>query len=306
MELKLYVDALTGSIIDESVGKCNRLNNCGYHVSPGMYFKAKGELEIGKHTYSQLPISNSKITFTEPAYSTIPITLYSGSLSGFEHNHFFNYLSALFHPVVAFQLSRKYAIGTSKHWPGATVFWQIDALGNVRTGKIMLYDEVTGKRVKSPVSCINWVHTVLKLPDFRLRQCLFGEHQLCVGTPDQAVGIVESEKTAILMSGLMPDYIWLATGGLHNLNPERCACLKNRKVVLFPDLKAYDQWEKQAKAIQPICRSLVLSDLLEKNATKAERDQGLDLADYLMRRDEQFGWVLTDEGYPAFWDYVAD
>ena len=90
-----------------------------------------------------------------------------------------------------------YRVGTSKHWQGATVFWQIAADGEVRGGKIMLYDRLTGHRVQEPFPHINWVHSVLKLPDFKLTQCFFGEHLLPY-IRDKPVAIVESEKTAIL------------------------------------------------------------------------------------------------------------
>lgn len=48
--------------------------------------------------------------------------------------------------------------------------------------------------------------------EWELPQCLFGEH-LLKKYPNKTVALVESEKTAIICSALMPDYIWLATGG---------------------------------------------------------------------------------------------
>ena len=56
------------------------------------------------------------------------------------------------------------------------------------------------------------------MPDFQLRQYLFGGDQLAGFATGDPAAIVESEKTAILMSALMPDYTWLVTGGLSNLN----------------------------------------------------------------------------------------
>lgn len=59
------------------------------------------------------------------------------------------------------------------------MFWQIDYEGNVRTGKVMLYDCQSGRRVKDE-NCrgrIGWMHSRVEVPDgggFRLRQCLFG------------------------------------------------------------------------------------------------------------------------------------
>ena len=69
-------------------------------------------------------------------------------------------------------------MGTSKHWPGATVFWQVDISGRVRTGKVMLYNPENGRRIKEPHNYITWVHSLLKKENFNLRQCLFSEHLL--------------------------------------------------------------------------------------------------------------------------------
>ena len=33
---------------------------------------------------------------------------------------------------------KRYKVGTSKYWDGATVFWQTDNQNKIRTGKIML------------------------------------------------------------------------------------------------------------------------------------------------------------------------
>ncbi len=96
------------------------------------------------------------------------------------------------------------------------------------------------------------------------------------------MAIVESEKTAIIASAFMPDFIWLATGSLNNLSADKCAVLKGRKVVLFPDLNAFDKWSAKAKELAHIT-SFLVSDLLERNASDAERRDGLDIADYLLK-----------------------
>ena len=56
-----------------------------------------------------------------------------------------------------------YRVGTSRRWGGATVFWQIDRNSNVRAGKIMGYDAVTGHRIKEPFNQVSWVHSVRKV-----------------------------------------------------------------------------------------------------------------------------------------------
>ena len=204
------------------------------------------------------------------------------SLKGYEANNFITYLISLFGEVITGELISKYFVGTSNHWQGATVFWQIDLKGKVRTGKIMLYSPNTGKRVREPHNCITWVHTALKLNDYNLKQSLFGEHLLKDKT--KPVALVESEKTAIIASVYLPQYIWVAVGSISNLKPERCNVLKGRNVALYPDLKAFDKWSEKAKELSHIT-SFVVSDLLERKAPETDKLEGYDLADYLIKFD---------------------
>lgn len=216
---------------------------------------------------------------TKPV-SFITVEILKASLKAHQTNHFVSFLIHLFGAEVASQLVSRYFIATSSHWNGATVFWQIDTRGKVRTGKIMLYNPITGKRIKEPFSHINWVHTVIKQPEFELRQCLFGEHLLSDKT--KPVAIVESEKTAVIASGYLTQFIWLAVGSITNLNAEKCSILKGRNVTLFPDLNGFKQWSSKARELSHLA-TFTVSDLLERKATEAERKQGLDLADYLIR-----------------------
>jgi hypothetical protein len=124
------------------------------------------------------------------------------------------------------------------------------------------------------------VHKVLKLDNFNLKQCLFGEHLL--QDKSKPIAIVESEKTAIIASVYVPDYIWLASGSLSNLNTEKCAVLRGRMLTLFPDIKGFEKWNSKAQELSHIA-TFNVSDLLERNATQEEREKGLDLADYLIR-----------------------
>jgi hypothetical protein len=144
----------------------------------------------------------------------------------------------------------------------------------------MLYDSRTGKRVKKTFSKITWMHTALKLPDFNLSQCLFGEHLLCDNT--KTVAIVESEKTAVIASIYYPEMIWLACGGCGNLSLKLCEPLKGREVVLFPDAGKFDEWTRKANELSTIC-TVSVSTLIEQQATETERKAGFDWADYLVR-----------------------
>lgn len=275
----LYIDTETGEHIHPTVGRCNRESNCGYHYTPKQYFK---DNNISFDTPQPKAYKPRPVTPPQKPVTFIPVDVFKASLKAHEANHFVKFLINLFGVEVASDLISRYFIATSKHWNGATVFWQIDTQGKVRTGKIMLYSPTTGKRVKEPFNHIHWVHKALKQPEFELRQCLFGEHLLIDKT--KPVAIVESEKTAIIASVYLPQFIWVAVGSLTNLNAEKCSVLKGRTVTLFPDLNGFERWSSRAKELSHLAKFTV-SDLLECKATEAEKKQGLDLADYLIRFD---------------------
>lgn len=96
------------------------------------------------------------------------------TLKGCELNKGYLFLCGCLGKENALQLMQHYHLGAFRHWAGATVFWQIDTRGQVRAGKIMLYDPETGKRTKKPFNHIPWVHSLLNRPSYNLRQCLFG------------------------------------------------------------------------------------------------------------------------------------
>jgi hypothetical protein len=220
--------------------------------------------------------------FQSKLVSFIPVEVFKASLKTYETNYFVKFLIDLFGVEVASNLVSNYFIATSEHWKGATVFWQIDTQGKVRTGKIMLYSPTTGKRVKEPFNHIYWAHKAFRNPEFELKQCLFGAHLLIDKT--KPVAIVESEKTAIISSVYLPQFIWVAVGSRTSLNADKCSILKGRTVIIFPDLNVFDEWSSKAKELSHLAKFIV-SDLLERKATQAERKQGLDLADYLIKFD---------------------
>lgn len=96
------------------------------------------------------------------------------------------------------------------------------------------------------------------------------------------VAIVESEKTAIIASLFFPDIHFIATGGLNNLQSEKLRCLAWYRIVLFPDLGAEEKWREKTKEV-PELRNAKVSTWLMNNSTMAEREEGLDIGDWLVR-----------------------
>lgn len=231
-----YIDE-QGNYIADHVGRCDRESKCGYHYKPKDYY-SDNNIERPKPTTQQ---PKDKPVLVPPSFIDFDVAEQTGY--NFEENNFVRFLFNQFNTETANRLVQNFFIGTSNHWQGSTVFWQFDIDLNIRTGKIMLFNAFSGKRIKAPIKCVSWVHSVLSLPDFNLQQCLFGEHQLRKYN-GETIGLVESEKTAVIASGFYPEMIWLATGGKRNNLNRVKELLRGENVVLFPDTDAIDLWNE--------------------------------------------------------------
>lgn len=303
----LYLDGDTNQPINPIVGICNHINSCGYHYTPKQYFidnpptTAARDMVPMRSTANHPPMVTATppmVTVTSKEIGLIPLEYMNRSLS--TGSDFVQFLRNLFKNINGLNQSidevcDRYKLGSTKS--GDVIFWQVDINGKVRTGKIMQYNPATGKRVHNASGAIDWVHNKLKragtVPqDFNLRQCYFGEHLLSVH-PDKTIAIVEAEKTAVITSVLMPQYIWIAAGNINGLTLDKSAVLKGRSVILFPDLSselparptAFVQWSKRAAEIRQAygCK-VVVSDILERIASDEEKENGLDIADYLIKQ----------------------
>ena len=272
----LYIDAETGEPLHSTVGKCDRSDNCGHHYSPKQYF-ADNHISFDRKTEFSPNMRIATRPQQKPQPSFIDEALFKRSLAGYEQNNFTKWLSGIVGHDKAVETIKRYQVGTSKD--GGTVFWQMDTQGRIRTGKIIHYGS-DGHRRKDIFPPVQWVHSLLKLQDFNLHQCLFGEHLL--SDKSKPVAICESEKTAVIASCYLPGMIWVACGGCQNLSMKICEPLLGGTVVLFPDAGQYGKWSERAKELSEIC-SVSLSSLIEEKATDEERKAGFDLADYLVR-----------------------
>ncbi len=283
----LYVDE-AGEPLAENVGRCDHESSCGYHYSPKDYFRDHPEAD-GKDWRETEPewlktaLERHKKQERKPL-CYLPAELVVKSVRPDIVSSFTLFLLRLFDDQTVVRLVNNYRLGVTK--AGDVIFFQIDKDGNCRTGKIMKYDPETGHRIKDEQTKgrITWAHSLLKyanaLPrDWRLTQCLFGEH-LLAEHPDKPVALVESEKTAVICAAMMPEYIWLATGGKSQFN-ERLNVLQERDIVAFPDVDGFDTWTEKAALLPHL--NIKVSNLLQKNATEEERAQHIDIADWLVK-----------------------
>lgn len=209
-------------------GKCDREQNCGYHKYPN-----------GKSADGITPKEQPKLQ---------PLRFYPAAVRPQYSTPLFQWACRLFGVLNAMAAWNDYKVGSDGN---RTVFWQIAADGTVRGGKSIPY-KADGHRDKSDKYPASWLH---KSPAWRtyhegeeLQQCFFGEH-LLNARPDAPVAIVESEKTALILSRYGRDFVWLACGGSQGLkNAERNKVLKGRRVVLIPDNGQFWNWNATAEA----------------------------------------------------------
>lgn len=80
----------------------------------------------------------------------------------------------------------------------------------------------------------------------------------------------------------MPQFTWVATGGIQNLREETCAVLAHRNVLIVSDLGAEKIWEEKKKAI-PALRTAMTTPMLRDMGNEEDISQGLDLEDFILR-----------------------
>lgn len=274
-----YVDA-QGNYISPEVGRCNHESRCGYHMTPSEYFKNNPRYTpCYKSIRPHIPVNKP----VERPSCYIPMKYVVNMHS--EKSDFVHFLQTLTDDKSIKTAFDRYALGATK--TGDVIFWQIDKNSHVRAGKIMKYNPKTGHRIKDGKDIVNWVHSKLKreklLPDnWELSQCLFGEHLATLDLDkNKPIVIVESEKTAIIGSIYLPNYIWMATGGICNLNEVKLSPIKDRNIIIVPDVDGYDKWRDIVSKFRGY--HITVSDILEKEATEEERNAQIDIGDWMIQ-----------------------
>ena len=204
------------------------------------------------------------------------------------HSDFISFLKLLVVDVDRIvDMVNAYQLGVTKG--GHAIYWYIDKEGIARMGKVMAY-KPDGHRNKfvTPLSIPNELSKRGELyADYAIKQTLFGEHLLNLSTSKgKTIGIVESEKSAVICSLCIPHLLWMATGSKGNLQEERLCAIKERDSILFPDTdrdgEAYRQWLNRSKELNAKGWHLHVSDYLERVATIEQRLAKIDIADLLI------------------------
>ena len=194
-----------------------------------------------------------------------------------DRNNLARWLCTQFPEEQVAEVLARYRTGSTRD--GRIIYWQIDEYGQVRAGKVMAYD-LDGHRKKDGKGNVCWVHSMeidgIRFDEMLVPQCLFGEHLINVDVnandnchPEDIhheaqstlsfssslalqaatlplVMLVESEKTALIMSLVCPDKVWLATGGKANFKESMLAPLIGLEVAVYPDADALHDWYTRA------------------------------------------------------------
>ena len=198
---------------------------------------------------------------------------------------------------------QRYHLGKTKS--GQPIYWMIDDM-------LTPLDAHIGT---------TWISTLLKareplIASWRVSHCLFGLHLLChteiteitdfeslegaaikQGSNisviseisvchNKTICVVESEASAVILSELFPETIWMAYATTSHLSPDLFAPLEGRTVILYPrtdpTLSTYLFFEDLASLVrQHYDLDITVDSTLEDHATDEQKDRCIDLLDFL-------------------------
>jgi hypothetical protein len=351
-----YIDVSNNELLPDQYGRCDREIKCGHSSIPNMDLNI-----LSSNDYKNAIFKNRKtIRSVEKLY--VPQKVYDRTKDSISINQFYINLTKNvpypFNKEQALKVLNLYQVGTIdflQNYHGAVCFPFIDLKQRIHGVQVKQFDE---RNHTTDTKSYNYLlahkfraikHESPKwLKDYQEQtgkySCLFGEH-LLRAFPHNPIAIVEAPKTAIYASlyfgvpKTASDFIWLATGSLSYLTKERMQILSGRSIMLFPDLSeqglAFEKWNSKANELLKVLpnTTIKISDFLEKRATDAEKENGLDLADYLIQEDwRKFNskggirkelttnyipgdryiaslsledGIIMADGYPASWDLNA-
>lgn len=270
-EYTRFINSETKEYLSYEFGRCNRIIKCGYFKFPTV---------VNNFNY----VKNNE--FVEPEVEYLDKNVFQFFERTNLNNPLFLFLKSYFEESIIEKILDLYIVKTEKfNREFLTIFPQLDFEFNLRTIKKMKYNSQTGKRTKN---FFQWYNPNKS----NLKQCLFGLHLLNhLEFKKSKIIIVESEKTALLgMLYFKNKYLFLATGGLMNLTKDKLKSLKNREIILMPDLSpidsknsAFEYWRaKSEKISNELNCSISISNLLEENATIQQKNLQQDLGDFII------------------------
>lgn len=304
-----YIDSVTNEYLPLQYGRCDRESECAWHLNPYSDGYAKKLQQDSDQNNPPLQYIAPAVRPKNKSVAFIPVEVLKQTRQGWEQNIFlYNLLHRVpfpFPPADIEKIIVQYQLGTvlKGYMAGSVTFPFIDENNNIRAIQVKQFNQFNHTTATTFLHAIieqNLAASKSPLPEWLKSYkgneskitCLFGAH-LLHKYPSNPIALVEAPKTAIIgtlyygFPESPDDLLWIAVYNKSSLSLEKCKALQGRKIVLFPDLNAYNDWNSKANELKeklPGTRFFV-SDLLEQNATEKEKSSGLDLADYLIRFD---------------------
>ncbi len=309
-EFVRFVDNETGQYLPDKYGRCERIINCKYFENPYKdgYAYAKIQKEK-KESNSKLSLPFvRKVKPLSPSF--VPDEIFKATRCCYDQNVFIqNLLNRIPYPFDSADVEKVialYHLGTiwEGNMNGSITFPYFERIDKIHGIQIIKYD------INNHRSSINWIHryeallnrfnkdwvTYYEKNDLKV-SCLFGAH-LVKKYPKNPVAIVESAKSAVigtLYYGLpqvnSKNYIWMGSYSRDALSVAKCKVLSGREVCFFPDLSkdgsTFKVWDKKRVEFQKALPStrFKIVEAFEKKASHGDKNDGLDIADFLIRYD---------------------
>lgn len=174
---------------------------------------------------------------------------------------------------------QRYFLGKTKS--GQPIFWMIDDM-------LAPLDAHIGD---------TWLSTLLKVREplivsWQVCHCLFGLHLLChtAYDYDKPICVVESERSAVILSEILPESIWMAYTTTTHFTPDLFAPLQGRTVTIYPRTDPVGEYylaslelARQVRRLYDI--DITVDSTLDYHATPEEKSRCIDLLDFLFSKD---------------------
>ena len=189
--------------------------------------------------------------------------------------------------------AERYYLGKTKS--GEPIFWMLDEMLDP------LDAHITDR----------WISSLLKrreplLESWRPTHCLFGLHLLMADvrslmadvdnrltlTDNRSIAIVENEQSAVILSELFPESLWMAYATPSHLCPELLAPLQGHIVTIYPrtdeTMSTYLFFLDYADVVRRrYSLDLHVDDTLEQYATPDQKSRCIDILDFIMETNSQ-------------------
>lgn len=259
---------------------CLWLESEGYDIRASEHEQDRKGL--GKVRALELLQCRKKSVQEEPEYYYFPPDTMAGRMT--MANSFAMSMQKVFGANATAEVIRLYQLGT---FPATgryddVMFPLINKHGRILDIKVQAYEcDERSDRFFHSFKCY-WLGKKANEEAEFAHEALFGEHLLPL-FPSKTVVLVESPKNACVGAAVYPQYLWVAAGNKCMLKREVLEVLRGRKVVVYPDNDAFDEWQQKLRSMQDIA-------LFKCEHSHDESEKG-DIADYLIKRTLSARWA---------------